>query len=54
MVAGGAAGERQIRLALAYYERFPEEVDSAITANRRPLEQLRNEHPSIAVSGIGG
>ena len=53
MVAGGAVGERQIRLALAYYERFPEEVDSAIAANRRPLEQLRSEHPSIAVSGIG-
>ena len=53
MVAEGAASERQIRLALAYYERFPEEVDAAIAANRRPLEQLRHEHPFIAVSDAG-
>jgi uncharacterized protein (DUF433 family) len=53
MVAEGAPSERQIRLALAYYERFPEEVDAAIAANRRPLEQLRDEHPFIAVSGAG-
>jgi Ribbon-helix-helix protein, copG family len=50
MAAGGAASERQIRLALAYYERFPEEIDAAIAANRRPLEQLHGEHPFIAVS----
>jgi uncharacterized protein (DUF433 family) len=48
MAAGGAASARQIRLALAYYERFPEEIDAAIAANRRPLEQLRAEHPFIA------
>lgn len=53
MVAEGAAGERQIRLALAYYERFPEEVDAAIAADRRPLEQLRDEYPFIAVSVAG-
>ena len=29
----GAATERQIGLALAYYERFPEEIDAAIAAN---------------------
>jgi hypothetical protein len=51
MAAGGAASERQIRLALAYYERFPEEVDAAIAANRRSLEQLRAEHPFIAADG---
>lgn len=50
MATGGAASERQIRLALAYYERFPEEIDAAIADNRRPLEQLRDEHPFIAVS----
>jgi hypothetical protein len=50
MAAGGAASERQIRLALAYYERFPEEIDAAIADNRRPLEQLRDEHPFITVS----
>ncbi|HUL46780.1 MAG TPA: hypothetical protein VLV25_06755 [Steroidobacteraceae bacterium] len=49
MAAGEAASERQVRLALAYYERFPEEVDAAIAANRRPLAQLREEYPFIAV-----
>jgi Ribbon-helix-helix protein, copG family len=53
MAAGAAAGERQIRLALAYCERFPDEIDAAIDADRRPLEQLRDEHPFIAVSGAG-
>lgn len=51
MAAGGAASERQIRLALAYYERFPEEVDAAIADNRRPPAQLRAEYPFIAVDG---
>jgi len=39
--------EPQIRLALAYYEEFPEEVDEAIRDHQRPLEQLRREFPSI-------
>lgn len=50
MAADGAATERQIRLALAYYEKFPEEIDAAIADNRRPLDQLREEHPFISVS----
>ncbi len=52
MAGGGAANERQIRLALAYYERFPEDIDVALAANRRPLAQLREEHPFIAVSAV--
>ena len=48
MAGGGAANERQVRLALAYYDRFPEEIDAAIAANRRPLAQLRDEYPFIA------
>lgn len=47
MVAEGNLSERQIRLALTYYERFPEEIDEAITQNRRPLAQLRSEYPFI-------
>ena len=50
MAAGGSASERQIRLALDYYERFPEEIDAAIAENRRPLERLEEEFPFIAVS----
>jgi hypothetical protein len=49
---GGSASERSISLALAYYERFPEEIDAAIAENRRSIEQLRDEFPFIAVSNI--
>jgi hypothetical protein len=50
MAAGGSANERQIRLALDYYERFPEGIDAAIAENRRPIEQLEEEFPFITVS----
>jgi uncharacterized protein (DUF433 family) len=49
MVAEGNLDARAVRLALAYYERFPEEIDEAIAQNRRPLAQLRAEHPLIEV-----
>jgi uncharacterized protein (DUF433 family) len=52
MVEGGSANERQIRLALDYYERFPEEIDAAIAENRRPVEQLEEEFPFAAVSRV--
>ncbi len=45
----GNLSERAIRLALAYYERFPDEIDEAIAQNRRPLAQLRAEYPFIEV-----
>jgi uncharacterized protein (DUF433 family) len=47
---GGSANERQIQLALDYYERFPEEIDAAIAENRRPIEQLEEEFPFASVS----
>ncbi len=49
MVAADSLSERQIRLALAYYERFPGEIDEAIALQRRPLAQLRTEYPFIDV-----
>jgi len=52
MAEGGSANERQIRLALDYYEMFPEEIDAAIADNRRPIEQLQKEFPFIAVSRV--
>ncbi len=52
MAADGAATERHIRLALAYYHRFPEEIDAAIAENRRSLEALREEFPFIAASDV--
>jgi uncharacterized protein (DUF433 family) len=52
MAEDGSANERQIQLALDYYEMFPEEIDTAIADNRRPLEQLEKEFPFIAVSRV--
>lgn len=49
MVEEGNVSERQIRLALDYRERFPEEIDAAIAENRRSLDQLREEFPFIVV-----
>lgn len=49
MAAEGSLSARQIRLALSYYERFPEEIDEDIALNRRPLSQLRSEYPFIDV-----
>jgi hypothetical protein len=41
--------EQQIRLARAYYERFPEEIDRAIAEDRRTLDELRARFPTIDV-----
>ncbi len=53
MVEGGGANERQIQLALDYHERFPDEIDAAISENRRTIEQLEDEFPFIAASRTG-
>lgn len=47
MVSETDLEERQIRLALAYQEQFPAEIDEAIAESRRPAEQLRREFPTI-------
>ncbi len=39
--------ERQVRLALAYHQEFPDEIDAVIADNERPLEHLRREFPTI-------
>ncbi len=52
MAEGGSANQRQIQLALDYYELFPEEIDAAIAESRRPIEQLEEEFPFIAVSRV--
>lgn len=40
-------GERQLRLALAYRERYPEEIADAIAENRRPAEEWRELYPFV-------
>ncbi len=52
MMAEGTLSERQIRVALGYHERFPEEVDNALADNSRSIEQLREDFPFIAVSRV--
>lgn len=54
LVAESELSERQVRLALAYAERFPEEIEEAIALNRRPLERLRAEYPFIDVPAPAG
>jgi uncharacterized protein (DUF433 family) len=44
--------DRQIQLALDYYKMFPEEIDAIIADNKRPIEQLEEEYPSIPVLRI--
>ncbi|MEX1006235.1 MAG: hypothetical protein WD271_00140 [Acidimicrobiia bacterium] len=52
MAAKTDLSERQIRLALAYHERFPAEIDDAIGRNRQSLEQLRTAFPTIGVAPV--
>ncbi len=52
MVENWSISERQIQLALDYYKMFAEEIDDAIAENRRPIEQLEEEYPFIAVSRV--
>ena len=49
LVAGTQLTERLVKLALAYCGEYPEEVDAALTENRRSLEELRQQYPTIDV-----
>lgn len=39
--------ERRLRLALAYRERYPDEIAEAIAENRRPVEEWRELYPFV-------
>jgi hypothetical protein len=39
--------DRHLRLAEAYTERFPEEIEALIEANHPPLDELRELYPFI-------
>jgi uncharacterized protein (DUF433 family) len=45
--------EAQLKVALAYYGEFGAEIDAAIEENRRSLDELRGEYPTIDVLGEG-
>lgn len=44
--------ERQARLAAAYRDSYPEEIEQAISENRRTAEQWRELYPFIEFSPI--
>lgn len=39
--------ERQLQLARAYRDRYPEEIEAAIADNRRPVEEWRELYPHV-------
>lgn len=39
----------QVRLAVAYRDAYPAEIDAAIADNRRPLDEIRSLFPFIEV-----
>lgn len=47
MAADTDLSERQVSLALAYYEEFQDEIDDAIRESETPLAQLQREFPTI-------
>jgi uncharacterized protein (DUF433 family) len=49
MLAETALGPRQLRIALAYYREFSGEIDAAIAANRRTIEEIQAEYPFLEV-----
>ena len=52
MIAETDIAERDLRTAVSYYERFPAEVEAFIELNRRPLADLRAEHPHADVIAV--
>jgi uncharacterized protein (DUF433 family) len=48
----GGLSERQITMALAYYQHYPEEIDVRLERGRRSLDDLRAAYPSVEVIEI--
>lgn len=44
--------ERQVRLALAFREQFPDEIGEAIADNRRPVDELHALYPFVGISEL--
>jgi hypothetical protein len=53
MAAATDLTEAHVRLALAYYAEFPEEIDAAIAENERPLAELQRQYPTIDTIDAG-
>jgi hypothetical protein len=44
--------KRELRTALSYYKRFPQEIDDFIALDRRPLTDLRADYPHADIIPI--
>ena len=53
MAAATDLTEPQIRVALAYYAEFAEEIDAAIAENERPLAEFHRQYPTIETIAVG-
>ena len=53
MAAATDLTEPQIRVALAYYAEFAEEIDAAITENERSLADFQRQYPTIDTIAVG-
>lgn len=52
VVAATDLTEPQIRLALAYYAEFPDEIEATIAENERPLAELQRQFPTIVTIAV--
>ena len=50
LVVDAHLSDRQIRLALAYRERYPDEIEQAIEENSRPVDEWRELFPFVVRS----
>lgn len=41
----------QVRIAVAYRDAYPEEIEAAVADNRRPLDDLHTLYPFVEVAG---
>jgi uncharacterized protein (DUF433 family) len=53
MAAATDLTEPQIRVALAYYAQFTEEIDAAIADNERALGEFQRQYPTIDTIVVG-
>ena len=54
MLAETDLSERQLQLALAYAEAYPDEIEQALAENRRPLEDFRQLYPFVRITEVDG
>lgn len=50
MLNEGDLSEGKVRLALAYYEAYPKEIDEAVGENQQPLEYWRRLYPGLNIT----